>query len=410
MPLSTRPSAGGPRQLFASTHAERVALARTQFFEEGVRPSGLVGEAVIQSWMRCTRSHADTRRSIAFDAVTPSRLHATLARNRELLAAAQGELVGMESSLAGTDCRVLLTDAQGVIVHVTHHPAAAQQPIMGRTARLGVNIAESVVGTTAPGIVARTGQACTVDGAEHYFECLRTMQCAAAPIRDVHGRLAGVLDLSVESRRFGFDAASMVGLYATTIENRLLLAQSRDRLVLRFQANPALLGTPLEALAGIADDGTVAWLNAAGARLIGGLPEAGPCDAELLFGLDVGGLLRLGRRKAAQPVRLASGLGVWLQVRTQARDGIDFDHAVSVPVGAPVPEASTPSADEAPPTAAASDPDDGNTTLQGHSRKLIEDTLAALHGNISHAARQLGVSRGTLYRRIRRWREGTIGA
>jgi len=130
VPLSPRSLAGGPRQLFANTPAERVALARTQFFEEGVRPSGLVGEAVIQSWMRCARSHADTRRTIAFDAVTPSRLHATLARNHDLLAAAHGELVGMESSLAGTDCRVLLTDAQGVIVHVTHNPSAPQQPIV----------------------------------------------------------------------------------------------------------------------------------------------------------------------------------------------------------------------------------------------------------------------------------------
>lgn len=407
MALSTRTPAGGPLQLFATTPAERVALARTQFFEEGVRPSGLVGEAVIQSWMRCARAHADTRRAVAFDAVTPSRLHATLARNRELLAAASSELVDMESALAGTDCRVLLTDAQGVIVHVTHHPAAAQQPIMHRTARLGVNIAESVVGTTAPGIVASTGQACTVDGAEHYFECLRAMQCAAAPIRDVHGQLAGVLDLSVESRRFGFDAASMVALYATTIENRLLLAQSRDRLVLRFQANPTLLGTPLEALAGIAPDGTVAWLNAAGARLIGGLPEAGPCDVELLFGLDVAGLLRLGRREAALPVRLASGLGVWLQARTHAQDGIDFRHAVSVPAAAtvPPPEAPTAAADAPPQSVEASDPNASDATLQGHSRKLIEETLAAHHGNISHAARQLRVSRGTLYRRLRRWRD-----
>ena len=256
MPLSTRNPAGGPRQLFTKTSAERVALARQQFFEEGVRPSGLIGEAVIQSWMRCTRTHSDRRRVVTFDAVTPSRLHATLGRNRELLEAARQELVSMESSLAGTVCRVLLTDAQGVIVHVTQHPSSALQPILQMTARLGVNIAESVVGTTAPGIVATTGLACTVDGAEHYFEYLREMQCAAAPIRDVHGRLAGVLDLTVESRRFGFDAASMVALYATTIENRLLLAQSRDRLVLRFQASPTLLGTPLEALAGIAPDGT----------------------------------------------------------------------------------------------------------------------------------------------------------
>ncbi|MBT2321672.1 Fis family transcriptional regulator [Variovorax paradoxus] len=401
------PPTRAPRQLFANTQAERVALARQQFFEEGVRPSGLVGEAVIQSWMRCTRAHANTRRIIAFDPVTPSRLHATLGRNRELLEAARGELASMESSLAGTGSRVILTDAQGVIVYVTHQPAAAQQPILQKTARLGVNIAESAVGTTAPGIVASTGQACTVHGAEHYFECLREMQCAAAPIRDVQGRLAAVLDITAESRRFGFDAASMVALYATTIENRLLQAQSPDRLLLRFQASPSLLGTPLEALAGIGPDGTVEWLNTAGARLIGRLPESGPRDVEQLFGLDLAGLLRLGRREAAQPVRLASGLGVWLQASLQAHDGVDFRHAVSVPSVAPVAAASppvdAPPAGEAP-AAAASD-----GTLRGHSRKLIEETLAAHGGNISHAARQLRVSRGTLYRRLKSWESDAPG-
>ena len=392
--------AGGPRQLFASTRAERVALARQQFFEEGVRPSGLVGEAVLQSWMRCTRAHADRRRVVAFDPVTPSRLHATLGRNRELLEAARAELTNMESSLAGTDCRVLLTDAQGVIVHATHHSAAAQQPFLRRIARVGVNIAESVVGTTAPGIVASTGQACTVHGAEHYLEYLGEMHCAAAPIHDVHGRLAAVLDLTVESRRFGFDAASMVALYATTIENRLLLAQSADLLVLRFQASPALLGTPLEALAGVAPDGSVAWLNHAAVRLVGSLPPSEPCDTALLFGLDLAGLLRLARREAAQPVRLASGLGVWLQARLLAHDGVDFrtcgeragEAAPACP--APIPLAATPQ--HAPPSPAG-----GDGTLHGHSRKLIDETLAAHGGNISQAARQLGVSRGTLYRRLK---------
>ncbi|WP_431274198.1 helix-turn-helix domain-containing protein [Variovorax ureilyticus] len=407
MSLSTRNPAGGPRQLFARSPAERVALARQQFFEEGVRPSGLVGEAVIQSWMRCTRIHADRQRVIAFDAVTPSRLHATMGRNRELLDAARQELVGMESSLSGTDCRVLLTDGQGVIVHVTQHPGTVEQPILRKTARIGVNIAESVVGTTAPGIVATTGQACTVDGAEHYFEYLHHMQCAAAPIRDVRGQLAGVLDLTVEARRFGFDAASMVALYATTIENRLMLAQSPDRLVLRFQASAALLGTPIEALAGIAPDGTVEWLNAAGARLIGGVPEAGPCDVEMLFGLDLAALLRLTRREVAQPVRLASGLGVWLQARLQGHDGVDFGHAVAMPL----PDEKARAADAPPQQTVDAPPSThgGDGTLRGHSRKLIDDTLALHGGNISHAARQLRVSRGTLYRHLNSLRERDAG-
>jgi len=403
-------TADAPRQLFASTPAQRVALARRQFFEEGVRPSGLVGEAVIQSWLRCSRTHTDRQRIVPFDAVTPSRLHATLARNRELLEVARQELAQMENMLAGTDCRVILTDRDGVLVHVTDQPAAAHQPVLRKTARVGVNISERVVGTTAPGIMASTGQACTVDGAEHYFDVLCHMQCAAAPIRDVTGRLAGVLDLTVEARRFGFDAASMVALYATTIENRLLQAQSRDHLILRFQASPTLLGTPLEALAGIAPDGTIAWLNNAGARLLGRLPEAADeRDVEFLLGHDLASLLRLGRREAAQPLRLASGLGVWVQAQLKGgADGADFRHAVAMPGetpplaierhdAMPVTQASERAAgEEAAPHA---------ETLREHSRKLIEETLAAHGGNVSQAARQLRVSRGTLYRRLRGWRE-----
>lgn len=390
-----------PRQLFGTTPAQRVALARRQFFEEGVRPSGLVGEAVIQSWMRCRRSHEDTRRIVAFDAVTPSRLHAALGRNRDLLDAARSDLAAMEGALAGTDCRVILTDREGVVLYVTQQPAAAHQPVLRQTARVGVNIAEQRVGTTAPGIVASTGLACSVNGAEHYFEALREMHCAAAPIHDVHGRLAGVLDLTVEARRFGFDAASMIGLYATTIENRLLQAQSGEHLVLRFQASPALLGTPLEALAGIAADGTVAWLNDAAARLIGRLPldEAERGVAGLL-GHDLPTLLRLGRHDDAQPMRLASGLGVWMQARLKVADGVDFRHAVAAPAASAGASAHDDGADTAfagMGAAAAG----ASETLREHSSKLVAETLAAHGGNVSRAARQLGVSRGTLYRRLR---------
>ena len=425
MALMTRSPASAPWQLFATTAAERTALARRQFFEEGVRPSGLVGEAVIQSWMRCNRAHVDTRRAVVFDAVTPSRLHATLGRNRELLAAAQLDLHSMESALAGTDCRVLLADAQGVIVHATQHDTAAQQPILRQTARVGINIAESVIGTSAPGIVAATGQACTVNGAEHYYDCLGAMQCAAAPIRDVHGHLAGVLDVTAESRRFGFDAASMVSLFATTIENRLLQAQSHDHLVLRFQASPSLFGTPLEGLAGIATDGTVAWMNTAGAGLIQPrhCDESGPGDVERLFGLDLRALLRLGRSNGPQPVRLTSGLSVWLQATWQGRDGIDFRHATPLPAAriadagrtvqcievaettastTTMKTATTTTPADTPATPATASPPEAKT-LHGHSRKLIEDTLAAHGGNIAQAARQLKVSRGMLYRRLHRW-------
>lgn len=392
MPTPSSGQPNMPRQLFFQTQEQRTSLARQQFFDEGARPSGLVGEAVIQSWMRCRSSQRSPLEPVSFAQVSRSRAHASLNRNRQLLQAGNVELHQLEAALHGTDCRVLLTDAQGVIIHATELPSAVQQPLLKTASRVGVNIAEHQIGTTAPGIVLRTGEACTVAGAEHYFECLQTIHCAAAPIRDIHGQLAGVLDVSVEAGRFHFDPTSVVGMYAATIENRLLQLQSTQNLVLQFQTNPSLLNTPLEALAGIDTDGRVLWLNGVAQRLTGSSVQGRP-GVDEVFGLALDALLALHRRPQAQALRLPSGLGVWVKGHLNASDGADFNHAVALsaptaPLAAEPLE--KPASSEAP------------ARLVDHSQRLIETTLAECDGNIAKAARALGVSRGMLYRRLQK--------
>ena len=44
-------------------------------------------------------------------------------------------------------------------------------------------------------------------------------------------------------------------------------------------------------------------------------------------------------------------------------------------------------------------------TLREHSAQLIRETLDQHGGNVSQAARALGISRGTLYRRLRGGRD-----
>ncbi len=389
-PLSGHPNT--PRQLFFQTPEQRTSLARQQFFDEGARPTGLVGEAVIQSWMRCRSSQRNPQEPVSFEQVSRSRAHASLNRNRQLLQAGHPELHQLEAALRGTDCRVLLTDAQGVIIHATELPSAVQQPLLKTASRVGVNIAEHQIGTTAPGIVVHTGEACTVAGAEHYFQCLQSIHCAAAPIRDIHGQLAGVLDVSVEAGRFHFDATSVVGMYAATIENRLLQLQSTQHLVLQFQTGASLLGTPLEALAGIDADGRVLWLNGVAQRLTGCSVQGRP-GVDEVFGLALDGLLALHRQQQAHTLRLPNGLGVWIKGHLNASDGTDFNHAVvlSAPVTPPTAEpVNTPAPSEAP------------ARLVDHSQRLIESTLADCDGNIAKAARALGVSRGMLYRRLQK--------
>lgn len=408
MPHTTNGQAGTPRQLFFQTTEQRTALARQRFFDEGTRPSGLVGEAVIQSWLRCAKAHQLPTDLVSFEQVTRSRAHASLNRNRQLLQAGNLELNNMEAALAGTECRVLLTDAQGVIIHATQLPASSQHPLLKTASRVGVNLTEGQVGTNAPGIVVRTGEACTVTGAEHFFQCLQTLHCAAAPIRDIHGQLAGVLDVSIEAGRFHFDAAAVVGMYATTIENRLLQLQSVEHLVLHFQASPTLLGTPMEALAGIDTRGRVLWLNGVGRRLTGCRMEDRHTVDEV-FGMPLERLLALPRQSQAQTLRLPNGLGVWMKATLTVSDGADFKHAVAVSTPAPdTPEPAPPTAavatvDTAPPPATVSpDEADAHATLLDHKQRLIETTLAACGGNIAKAARALGVSRGMLYRRLQK--------
>ncbi len=386
-------------QLFGSTHQDRRVQARQLFFNEGIRPSGLVNEAVIQSWMRCIAAHCKTEKIVTFDPVSSSRLHSVLSHSRELLEVARQQIVQMESALADTSCRVILTDAKGVVVHATQH-VAVRQPRLHKAVRVGVNLAEHVLGTTAPGITVRTGQPSCVMGGEHFYDFLSVFRCAAAPIRDIHGNLAAVLDLSTDAGDFNFDAMFLVGNYATSIENKLLQSQSREHMVVHMHVDRSFLNTPLEALVGVDARGQVAWSNPAAQRLLGLATNAIPKEALPIMGMPPDNILRLTRHTMPMQHRLPNGLTVWLYVQLHARDGLPQPavalrgdlheksvenpplHALPAEVGAlPLPH---------------------QARLQDHCEQWVSAALASHAGNISKTARALGVSRGKLYRQLSR--------
>ena len=464
LPLPSPPAGTLPPQPFFVSGPQRVRLARERYFDEGQRPTGLVPEPVIQSWARCISAHHRPQDNITFDPVSRSRMHAALARNRPLLRAAAEELQRLEAAVGATGCRVLLTDAEGVVVHATPGSGRPRE-LLPIVSRVGVNLAESVVGTNAPAVVLKTGQACAVSGAEHFFDSVQRLHCAAAPIRDANGGVAGVLDLTVEARPFGFDASALVGVVAVAIENRLLQEAAHQHLVLQFQVSPALLGSPLEALVGVDALGRVAWANSTAQQLLGlALHTPQRPAAETLFGQRLDTLMSQTSQTLAQPCRLPNGLTVWLRARRPGADGLQgafggasgsrTPSALPAQLARPEPPVSlgsqahpaeppmplhpqpparshlqpdtlgsvaSASAQALPPTASgpvehapAHSQADGATaatavaapgtvaaTLGDHQRELIDKVLADCQGNISRAARRLGVSRGLLYRRRR---------
>ncbi len=393
-----------PHTPFFSTPEQRCALARQRFFDEGQRPSGLVPEPVIQSWTRCVTEGLNPGQQPDFEPVSRSRVSAVLARRHSLLEAARGELDQLDQVLAGTRAKALLCDRQGVVVRAT--PTERHEGILIHLgARIGVDLGEAHMGTTAPGVTARTGLTCAVMGPEHFFADIVPMYCSAAPIHDTRGTLVGVLDLSIEGQRFGFDAQALVNLSATAIENRLLKAQSRELLLLHFQAQPGWMGTPMEGLAGVDGRGRLAWINPCGARLLGlEASQARDRPAGELLGLELAELLLRCGGDRPQPWRSPCGLTLWLRVEAPARELHGARSCLATgpaqavqPDTPPLPPLSAPSA----PAVDANTDTDAAPSLADASRRLIEDTLAAHGGNISRAARALGVSRGLLYRRLR---------
>jgi transcriptional regulator of acetoin/glycerol metabolism len=403
-----------PVNPFFAAPDQRAGLARQHFFEQGLRPSGMVSEAVIQSWARCLRSHPNPNHPVAFEPVTASRVHSALRSNRELLEAAGDELQRLRVTLAGTSGTAILTDAQGVIVGTSFTQARSHERLMPVSARIGVNLAEEAVGTTAPGITARTGQASVVQGSEHYFNNVLQMHCAAAPIRDVRGQLAGVLDLSSEGIPFGFDAATVVAHYAAEIENRLLCAQSRDHLVVRMQMSPALLDTPLVALLGVKGNGHMDWLNAAAARFLGLLaPQGQPQGAsvEACLGLSAEQLFALATRADAQALHLPNGLTLWARFEWHTRDrprGLQPPIAAQREAPAPQPQRPPqrphPELHPEPHQEPHQEPLPTPATLRETEHQAVVRVLAECGGNISRAARALGVSRGLVYRHLQKAR------
>lgn len=381
------PRTGPPAQLFFSTPEQRAALARERFFEEGDQPTGLVNEAVLQSWSRCNAAGKRTGDRITAEPVSALRLDAALRHSRLLRAAASPGLSRLETALAGTASQILLTNAQGMIICIGQRSPCAAESALPALARLGMDLSESTLGTTAPGIVSATGKGCSVLANEHFNEAILGIQCAAAPIHDVEGRLAGVLDLSVEGRGFGFDAYTLIASYARDIENRLLQLQSDDMLVLAFHADAGLLGTPLEALAGIDGHGTVRWTNGTGARLTGaerGLPALD------VLGCPLHALVALARHPGPHALRLPNGLAVWCSARLQAPDGA----AALTPAPFAPPAQALPPADLPQPAAAL--------TLEQAQAESIARALEAAGGKVARAARALGVSRGVIYRHLQR--------
>ncbi|WP_026363234.1 sigma-54-dependent Fis family transcriptional regulator [Methylopila sp. M107] len=275
-------------------HAPRsdVLKARRDFFDRGAEPEGLA-PAILRSWLRCAERGFDSHADPLVEPVGASALRDLRERNDELIRYSRPELETLGVEARDAAGLVILTDASGYVLDAFGDPGFAGKAA-GVALRPGAKWAEASTGTNAIGAAIVERRPIEVRGSEHFFEPHRILTCAAAPIFDPRGALVGALDLSGNAGAPHLNALALLRSGVDQIEHRMFADGFGGRSVVRFHADPALLGTPQEGVLAFEGARLVAanrhalrlldldW-NALGARSFGDLFDdgRGPHDGRL---------------------------------------------------------------------------------------------------------------------------------
>lgn len=369
-------------QALVHERADAIALARRHWLQgepvrAGQHASAGIDSAITRSWQRCLDQGRQPGQRIVFDPVPPTRQRAAAERQRPLREVSQPVLEQLARAIAGTRYFAMLTDAQGVVIATAALPADAPRAALD-IARVGIDLSEAAVGTTAIGLALAEHRSVWLHRAEHFFDDTSVYTCAGAPIFEPDGRCAGMLDLT------GVDVAERPELQHLAQQAAGAIGQGLLRSLpaaLWLQINwpgglgPAWSEDPHSApcrdgLLALDTDGQVLGANATTRQLLPLRAGAGGHASELLA-VPVGLLFDAAARHP-QPLELP----LWSGLRLQARAWRP-EQRLSMP--------------------ASSLPAPRLRELQG---KLIEQAVRDAHGKVAEAARALGVSRATVYRQL----------
>lgn len=351
----------------------RIAQARQLVLQEAAAPqaAGLVEPWIAQSWQRCLAQGRRPSERVDFEAVSAATMRQAAEANHTLLRAARPILKQLGGALAQTRYFAILTNHDGVVIDADG-PINRSDRRAALITRIGVDLSEKAVGTTAIGAALHELQPVWLHRGEHFFQDTSVYSCAGAPLLGPDGRCVGMLDLT------GVEAAERPELRhlavhaARRIENALLLLRPH-RLLLRLNWPGLTPGDDADGLLTLDADGQVLAANRAAREL---LPLLGNRATELhcrdLFAVAWEMLFDAARTGQALEVPLWSGLR--LQVRAEAAAGSPL------PRPAPLPMPAAP--------------------LRDIETRLIRKAVEEARGNVALAARTLGISRATVYRKL----------
>lgn len=217
-------------------------------------------DLIEQSHLRCAALGLTRVGHLEFEPLMRSDLSVARERNQRLFSHAAPVMEMLFEQIAGTESMIVLTDAQGTILH-----SVGDNEFLARADKValspGVNWAEQSKGTNAIGTALFEERPTLVHGGEHFIHANSFLTCSAAPIFDPRGNMLGVLDVTGDQRSYHQHTMGLVRMSARMIENHWLSDDCGDRLRLHFHSRAEFIGTLLEGIIVVGADGRILGAN-----------------------------------------------------------------------------------------------------------------------------------------------------
>ena len=236
-------------------HAERImVMVESATGEQSNDP-------VTRSWSRCLneyRLHPDRPRKPAI--IENAALESRRERRADVIDCARYEMTTLYQQLADDDSAVVLTDTDGVIIHMVSSPAfAAEVAPLGL--RTGGMWSEAEAGTNGMGTCIAAAAPVAIRREDHFFTQFSQLTCSAVPVYDPGGEIVAVLDVSSRSKHMQQHLLVLLGMTARMIENRLIDQRFRSAHPLHFHSRPEFVYTLHEGKLAVGDDGYILAAN-----------------------------------------------------------------------------------------------------------------------------------------------------
>ena len=317
----------------ADLHADRVLdVVRSGFHEQA-------NDVVMRSWSRCLNEYrlhpAKPREPTVLARLA---LEERCARNADVIDCARYEMTTLYQQLADNDSAVVLTDTDGVIVHMVSSPEfAAEVGPLGL--RAGGMWSEIEAGTNGMGTCLAAASPVSVRREDHFYTQFTQLTCSAVPVFDPAGEIVAALDVSSRSSLMQQHLLVLLGMTARMIENRLIDKRFRSAHPLHFHSRPEFVYTLHEGRLAVGDDGRILAANRSALFQLGlqSIEEIRTRRIEDLFQTSLADMLQRSASSSFHPVvtyRANAALRFFAVARRPAAEADAPSGTASAPVAA----------------------------------------------------------------------------